>query len=152
MRCYYNGQQACSSVLRSIQAASSCLFQLAYALLRGVPSSRCWWWWSWTSPRVKRVKRVKRVWRVRKPRQYAMTPNTQNARRHLPQDGQYRRCVLLNRHLAVSHTLASARFIKYDEYWASSMAVVHETDIYFWTSTYIFWTSYTQARTHANDQ
>lgn len=36
LRRYYNGQQACSSVLRSIQAASSCLSQLAYALSREV--------------------------------------------------------------------------------------------------------------------
>jgi hypothetical protein len=36
LRRYYNGQQAGSSVLRSIQAASSCLFQLAYALSREV--------------------------------------------------------------------------------------------------------------------
>jgi hypothetical protein len=115
LRRYYNGQQACSSVLRSIQAASSCLFQLAYALLRGVPSSS----WSGGDGRVPALSAssesgAKGTCNMAK---LADRNTTLAARRTMP------KLCIPKTTSHVLHAFASARFIKHDQHWAPSMAV-----------------------------
>lgn len=78
----------------------------------------------------------------------AMRPTSRNARRHLPQDGQRRRCVPFKQLLAVSQCLASTRFTTNDWYWASPMAVDCGPDLHFWMSTYTFWI-FSHTSTHA---